>query len=462
MSKLSSTWGSALSDPQAYKQAVEAWEKKIGALIEFRLPGAAAVKGPLSGIPFAVKNNIAVKGWRLSCGSKMLSQIIAPYSASAVEKLQAAGAIVVGTANLDEFGMGSSCENSGIQATHNPWDQKRVPGGSSGGSAAAVAAGEVPFALGTDTGGSVRQPAAFCGVYGLKPSYGAVSRYGLTAYASSLETIGVVAKTVELTQAVFEAMRGRDENDQTSLDYKELSAREIKTIAVLKGLSGLTAGVQSVYDTTLEKLKADGYRLLEVELPALEYAAPAYYTIATAEASANLARFNGIRYGLRPYYAENPDDLVYESRTEGFGDEVKLRIMLGTFVLRSGFQEQFYMRAQRIRSAIKQELDAVFAQADILLTPVFPSQAFLHGDLSMDAFAQRAADKFTVTANLAGIPALSFPAGMADGLPVGLQVSAPAFGEARLFDFCRRFEASFPSPNCPGYMGPCGDSRRLS
>jgi aspartyl-tRNA(Asn)/glutamyl-tRNA(Gln) amidotransferase subunit A len=454
-------WGERLRDATAYRQAVEAWEKKIGALIEFRAPEASppAKGGALAGLPFAVKDNIAVKGWKLSCGSKMLSDIVSPYTATAVAKLEAAGAVVVAKANLDEFGMGSSTENSAIQATHNPWDPARVPGGSSGGSAAAVASGEVAFALGTDTGGSVRQPAAFCGVYGLKPTYGSVSRFGLTAYASSLETIGVAAKTVALTEAVFAAMRGKDPNDQTSLEHRPSPKRELKTVALLKDLRGLSAGVESVYRETVGKLAKDGFKVVEVDLPALEYASPAYYTIATAEASANLARFNGIRYGLRPYYAENPDDLVYEARTEGFGNEVKLRVMLGTFVLRSGFQEQYYMRAQKIRTAIRAELEEVFGKADILLSPVFPTQAFLHGDSSMDAFAQRAADKFTVTANLAGIPALSFPAGMADGLPVGLQVSAPAFEEGRLFDFCSRFEKAFPSPDCPGYMGPDSSGR---
>jgi aspartyl-tRNA(Asn)/glutamyl-tRNA(Gln) amidotransferase subunit A len=454
-------------DKSRYENFVRSWEKKIGSLLEFRLPGGDApassrknaASGPpslLEGLPFAVKNNIAIKDWKLTCGSKMLSGLVSPYTATAVARLEAAGARVVATTNLDEFGMGSSTENSALQRTNNPWDAERVPGGSSGGSAAAVASGIVPFALGSDTGGSVRQPAAFCGAYGLKPTYGSVSRYGLVAYASSLEVIGLVARDVDLAEAAYRAMRGSDPMDQTSLDHPDDApglepgaAPPPKRVAVIGG-EGLEPEVAEALRDAAEALRAAGAAVETVDLPVLDYAVPAYYTIAAAEASANLARFNGIRYGLRPYYAENPDELVLRSRTDGFGPEVKLRVMLGTYVLRSGFQEQYYVRAQKIRTAIKRGLDAVFEKADLILCPVFPTRAFKRGDASMDSFAQKRADVFTVTANLAGIPALSFPAGVRGGLPAGLQFMAPVFGEKRIFAAARLMAGAFPPEACPG------------
>jgi aspartyl-tRNA(Asn)/glutamyl-tRNA(Gln) amidotransferase subunit A len=313
-----------------------------------------------------------------------------------------------------------------------------------------VAAGLVPFALGTDTGGSVRQPASFCGVYGFKPTYGVMSRYGLTAYASSLETPGILATDLDLVKVVFDTAKGRDIHDQTSLDVESPQPRPVKTIAVLADLSDLDPRVKAVYETTLEHLKALGYSLVPVTLPTLEYAVPAYYTIATAEASANLARFNGIRYGHRPVYAENPEHLVRQARTAGFGNEVKTRIMLGTYVLRSGFQDQFYTKAQKVRTLIRNDLQKVFDQADLLLSPTFPVPAFVHGDKTMTEFQQKLADKFTVTANLAGVPALSFPAGLADGLPVGMQFTAPAFAEVRLFEAAAAFATRVPVAPCPG------------
>lgn len=446
-------WRKLVSSPAAYRSRVAEREAKIHALIEFRVPDAAEIPlpgtGPLAGLPFAVKNNIAVEGWNLTCGSRMLAELSAPYSASAVDRLTGAGAMVAGTANLDEFGMGSSTANSFAGPTRNPWDLSRTPGGSSGGSAAAVASGEVPFALGTDTGGSVRQPAAFCGIYGLKPTYGAVSRFGLVAYASSLEGIGVLAESPELAEAVFSVMRGRDPLDHTSVDWNPPPGRPVRTVAVLRDVSALSEEVRTVYEQSVASLGELGYETVPVELPTLEYAAAAYYTIAAAEASANLARFDGIRYGLRPYYAESPEQLVIESRTKGFGPEVKQRIMLGTFVLREGFREQFYQRAQRIRTAIGRELSRVFETADILLSPVYPVTAFRLDDPAMDGFTQKKADMYTVMANLAGLPALSFPAGLPDGLPVGLQVTAPAFAEDVLFRFAQRFREAFRPPVCP-------------
>jgi aspartyl-tRNA(Asn)/glutamyl-tRNA(Gln) amidotransferase subunit A len=397
-----------------------------------------------------VKDNIAVEGFPLTCGSKMLADVVSPYDATIVARIKAAGAFVIGKTNLDEFGMGSSTDNSALATTHNPWDPSRVSGGSSGGSAAAVAAGLVPFTLGTDTGGSVRQPAAFCGVYGFKPTYGVMSRYGLTAYASSLETPGILSKDLDLLKAVFDAAKGRDDHDQTSLDAEPQPARPVKSIAVLADLADLDPRVQQVYQQTLEHLKALGYTLVPVHLSTLDYAVPAYYTIATAEASANLARFNGIRYGHRPVYAENHEHLVRQSRTAGFGNEVKTRIMLGTYVLRSGFQDQFYTKAQKVRTLIRNDLQKVFDQADLLLSPTFPVPAFVHGDKTMNEFQQKLADKFTVTANLAGVPALSFPAGLAEGLPIGMQFTAPAFCEQRLFEAAAAFATRVPVVDCPG------------
>jgi aspartyl-tRNA(Asn)/glutamyl-tRNA(Gln) amidotransferase subunit A len=444
-------WKQFRAKKEAYLAYAQPWEKKVGSFLTFRpdAPGNPG-DGPLSGLPFGVKDNIAVEGFPLTCGSKMLSDVVSPYDATVVARIKAAGAFVIGKTNLDEFGMGSSTDNSALGKTHNPWDVTRVAGGSSGGSAAAVAAGLVPFALGTDTGGSVRQPAGFCGVYGLKPTYGVLSRYGLTAYASSLETPGIMAKDLDLVRAVFDAAKGRDIHDQTSLDPEPQAARPVKTIAVLADLADLDPGVNAVYENTLKVLKDLGFTLVPVTLPTLEYAVPAYYTIAMAEASANLARFNGIRYGHRPVYAENPEHLVRQSRTAGFGDEVKTRIMVGTYVLRSGFQDQFYTKAQKVRTLIRNDLQKVFDQADLLLSPTFPVPAFVHGDKTMTEFQQKLADKFTVTANLAGVPALSFPAGLAGGLPVGMQFTAPAFCEGRLFEAAAAFATQVGVADCPG------------
>jgi aspartyl-tRNA(Asn)/glutamyl-tRNA(Gln) amidotransferase subunit A len=452
----------------------------------------------LAGLPFAVKDNIAVKGFSLSCGSKLLEELRAPYTATAVQKLEAAGAWVLGKTNLDEFGMGSSTDNSAIKQTNNPWDTSRVPGGSSGGSAAAVAAGIVPFALGSDTGGSVRQPASFCGVLGLKPSYGAVSRYGLVAYASSLESIGILADTSARCRAVFAAIRGKDPLDQTSQDAPAgaaplygndragspkvigvLSAEAIAqalaaTAASIEGSPGtretaaqaalLEKEVRQGFELAKTRLAALGHRLVEVNIPSLKYGVPAYYTIATAEASANLARFDGVRYGRRPPWAENPDDLIDKTREAGFGPEVKLRILLGTFVLRSGFQDRYYLQAQRIRAGIRRSFEELLGGAeyqdrdaprcDAILMPVFPTRAFGRGDTgaALSPFAQKAADLYTCCANLAGLPALAFPVDLAGGLPVGVQLLGRAFSEAALLDMVEAYEQAHPFPHPAGYQ----------
>ncbi|MDR2049566.1 MAG: aspartyl/glutamyl-tRNA amidotransferase subunit A [Treponema sp.] len=500
--------------PEDFPLYVREWEEKIGAFIELResevsppvpaprvsppverLPEKAAAL--VRDLPFAVKDNIAVKGFSLSCGSKLLADLRSPYTATAVRKLQAAGAEVIGKTNLDEFGMGSSTDNSGIKKTNNPWDPSRVPGGSSGGSAAAVAAGMVPFALGSDTGGSVRQPAAFCGVVGLKPTYGAVSRYGLVAYASSLEGIGILADSAARTRAVFACIRGRDPMDDTSRDppagapplygqtggsgltigvlSPEAVARAVaRTVASSAGAGDGRAALEIAaqaaeledevrrgFELAKERFTALGCTLAEVEIPSLKYGVAAYYTIATAEASANLARFDGIRYGRRPPRAENPDELIDKTREAGFGDEVKLRILLGTFVLRSGFQDRYYLRAQRIRAGIRANFEALLGgddytktaagRLDAILLPVFPSRAFGRGPSSLSAFAQKAADLYTCCANLAGLPAVAFPVSVEGGLPVGVQLLGRAFSESKLLDLVEACETAHPFPHPAGY-----------
>ncbi|WP_018526988.1 amidase family protein [Alkalispirochaeta alkalica] len=459
---------------ERYRSFLEHQDRAIGSFLEIGAPGVwdcapgngsasgddpprgecSGENGPhLTDLPLAVKDNIAVEGYHLTCGSPMLQSLKAPYTATAVEKLVEAGALVVGKTNMDEFGMGSSTSNTPLGTTVNPWDHSRVAGGSSGGSAAAVAHQLVPVALGSDTGGSVRQPAAFCGVYGLKPTYGAVSRFGLTAYASSLETIGILGSRLDELEAVFRVIRGEDARDQTSRawprgdDEGEGSRDDAPpgTIGVLQGELGLSPGMEKSYRATQEALTDLGYRLEPVTLTTLDYTVPAYYTIAAAEASANLARYNGIRYGHRPVFAENPGELMSSARSEALGEEVKLRILLGTFVLRSGFQDQFYLRAQKIRTLIAGELDRVYQGVQALLMPVFPCQAFLRDqEEGMDSFRQKVADRFTCTANLAGLPALAFPAGVQDGLPAGMQLMGPAFSEERLCRVARDLSAVFP------------------
>ncbi|HUX22043.1 MAG TPA: Asp-tRNA(Asn)/Glu-tRNA(Gln) amidotransferase subunit GatA [Spirochaetia bacterium] len=457
-------WKSVLNDSERqkrYSSYVRAWEDRIGSFLEFdpargrrAANGESAKHGNLAGLPFAVKDNIAVEGFHLTCGSKILEGFLSPYTATAVSRLEAAGAVVVGKTNLDEFGMGSSTENSALGKTSNPWDLERVAGGSSGGSAAAVAAGLVPFALGSDTGGSIRQPAAFCGVYGLKPTYGTVSRFGLVAYASSLEGIGVLSEDVDLVREVFQTMQGVDPLDHSTVEAEHIEPvpeREKIAVGVISNIGELDPAVEQAYREAIKNLEGLQMPVTEVELPSLEFVVPAYYTIATAEASANLARFNGIRYGHRPEWAENPEELVRKARNEGFGPEVKLRILLGTYVLRSGFQDQYYIRAQKIRTAIRLDFDRAFEKVQTILMPVFPTPAFERGAAGLTPFQQKLADKFTVTANLAGIPALTFPSASSSGVPVGLQFMGPAFSEERLFSAAKRYASQFPPRHPDGY-----------
>lgn len=428
---------------ETYARFISEQDTDVGSFLEV---GAPSQWGDATVLPIACKDNIAVKGYRLTCGSRMLQELVSPYDATAVARLREAGMPVVGKTNLDEFGMGSSTENSALGTTRNPWNLERVTGGSSGGSAAAVAQRLVPAAIGSDTGGSIRQPAAFCGVYGLKPTYGTVSRYGLVAYASSLEVIGVVADSVDHTAQVFEGMRGIDERDHSSVAPPEAGAPspEARTIGVLSGDLGLDPAVERNFAATAEALRDLGYKTVPVELTTGEHVVPSYYTIAAAEASANLARFNGVRYGHRPVYSENPEELMRGARSEGFGDEVKLRIVLGTYVLRSGFQDQYYTRAQKIRTLIRRELDEIYKSVDLILLPAFPTQAFPRGDSGMDAFQQKVADRFTSTANLAAVPALTVPTGREEGLPVGMQLMGPVFSEERLFGVARKLAEPFP------------------
>ncbi len=472
MDGLGRAWQGLLHDRgrrSRWEDGVRTVEEQVHSFLQFDPDLArddSAPEGLLAGVPFAVKDNIAVSRFRLTCGSRMLANLVSPYTATAVQRLQREGAVVVGKTNLDEFGMGSSTENSALLQTANPWDPDRVPGGSSGGSAAAVAAGLVPFALGSDTGGSIRQPAAFCGVYGLKPTYGAVSRYGLVAYASSLEVIGVIARDVATSREVFERMRGADERDHSSVESDPPAPRAADGCATSAGrvvgiprecrAMAVHPDVQAAFADTERTLGELGYTLVEVELPTLQYAVAAYYVIATAEASANLARFDGVRYGQRAMDADTPEELMKRSRSRGLGDEVKLRILLGTYVLRSGFQEQYYLRAQRIRTAIRQDFERAFCRADLILMPVYTHPPFKRGGAELDPFAQKLADIYTSAANLAGIPAMSFPAALAGGLPIGMQFLAPSFGEERLFTACADFERVFPAPRPPLFAADGG------
>jgi len=446
-----------MKSSEKWKAFVESRQKDLGSYLQFdpeRGSADSSPEGPLAGVPFAVKDNIAVRGFRLTCGSRMLRDFVSPYSATVIERLQKAGGIVAGKTNLDEFGMGSSTENSALLETRNPWDLRRVPGGSSGGSAVAVAAGLAAFGLGSDTGGSVRQPAAFCGVYGLKPTWGAVSRFGLVAYASSLEGIGVMAKTVEMTETVFSLIRGQDPRDHSSLSWQPPALKKGPWVIGVPRECGdvpMHPDVKKTLENTRGLLRKLGHDIRDVSFPTLDHVVSSYYVIATAEASANLARFDGVRYGHRTRRAETPEAMTVASRTEGLGPEVKLRILLGTYVLRSGFQDEYYLRAQRIRTAIRMDFQKAFEGVDLVLMPVYPVPPFERGSADFDPFSQKLADIFTCAANLAGLPAMSFPAALENGLPIGMQFLAPPFAEELLFAACRQLEKEFPSPDAPGF-----------
>ena len=397
---------------------------------------------PLAGVPVALKDNLCTAGLRTTAGSRMLEQFVPPYDATAVQRLRAAGAIVIGKTNCDEFAMGSSTEHSAFGPTRNPRATDRSPGGSSGGSAAAVAAGMTPLALGSDTGGSVRQPAAFCGVVGLKPTYGRVSRYGLIAFASSLDQIGPLAATTEDVALALTAIAGTDPSDATSSsrrvpDFASALTGDIRGLRIGVPIAllepGVDEGVRRAFDTALTTLRGRGAVIRDVALPHARFGIPVYYLVATAEASANLARYDGVRYGFRSHGADTLDAFYAQTRREGFGTEVKRRIMLGTYALSAGYYDAYYLKAQQVRTLIRRDFDAAFAAVDVVALPTSPTPAFRLGERLDDPLQMYLADVFTVGAPLAGLPALSVPCGEVEpGLPVGLQLIGRMFDEATL------------------------------
>ena len=414
------------------------------------LARAAGKPGALLGIPIGIKDLLNVEGQPCTCSSRLLEGYIAPYDATAIARLRAAGAVFLGRTNMDEFAMGSSTENSAFQVTRNPVDTTRVPGGSSGGSAAALAAGEAIATLGTDTGGSIRQPAAFCGCTGLKPTYGRISRYGLTAFASSLDQIGPMTKTVEDAAILLGVMSGLDPMDSTTLDVPVpdyTSALREDLTGIRLGLpreyfiDGMDPAVRASMDAAVELCRSLGAEIVEVSLPHTEYSIAVYYIIATAEASANLARFDGVRYGHRTAQADDPIDMYGKTRQEGFGPEVKRRIILGTYVLSSGYYDAYYLKAQKVRTLIRRDFEQAFRSCDALLAPATPTPAFRVGENTADPLKMYLSDVFTATANLAGICAMSVPSyPTPEGLPVGLQILGPAFGEERILHVGHAFE----------------------
>ncbi|MDD5064261.1 MAG: Asp-tRNA(Asn)/Glu-tRNA(Gln) amidotransferase subunit GatA [Phycisphaerae bacterium] len=420
--------------------------------IDKRIANGEAV-GELAGVPVAIKDNMCTTFGTTTCASKILKNFHAPYNATVVDKLIAADAVIVGKTNLDEFAMGSSTENSSLKQTVNPWDIKRVPGGSSGGSTAAVAAGLCCAALGSDTGGSIRQPASFCGVVGLKPTYGRVSRYGLVAYGSSLDQIGPITRTVGDCALMMNVITGHDEKDSTSVsesvvpacNYLEKLDEPISglKIGIVPGLNtGSDSDVQKAISGAIEVYKKLGAEIIEVEMPHFDYAIAAYYVIATAEASSNLARYDGVHYGHR---TKNPKDYIEvytKSRAEGFGKEVKRRIMLGTYALSSGYYDAYYLKALKVRNLIRGDFTKAFERCQAILMPVSPTTAFKIGEKVDDPLKMYLSDIYTIAANLAGVPGISIPCGFdKNNLPVGLQILTPAFSEDKLLRISRMFEA---------------------
>jgi aspartyl-tRNA(Asn)/glutamyl-tRNA(Gln) amidotransferase subunit A len=409
--------------------------------------------GMLAGIPIAIKDNMCTEGIRTTCGSKILENFIPPYESTVTQKLAAAGAVLVGKTNLDEFAMGSSTENSAYQLTANPWDLERVPGGSSGGSAAAVAAEEAVVSLGSDTGGSIRQPASFCGVVGLKPTYGLVSRYGLVAYASSLDQIGPFGRCVEDVAILLQAIAGHDPKDATSLnlpvpDYvsplkPSLKAKSGIKIGVIKETFG--EGLDPVVEQTVTKaisvLQELGAEIQIVSCPRFRYGLPTYYIIAPSEASANLARYDGVKYGFRHPDADNLIEMYQKTRAQGFGAEVKRRIMVGTYVLSAGYYDAYYLKAQKVRTLIKEDFDRAFSQVEVLVCPTAPTTAFKAGEKTADPLSMYLSDLMTIPVNLAGLPGISVPCGFDEqGLPIGMQLIGKPLGESRLLEVAHAYE----------------------
>src|SRR5687768_8779565 len=440
---------------KSVEQAVTAAEnlnETLNAFLQIDRQGAleraAAADGPLAGVPVAVKDNICVRGMQASCGSRILGDYHPPYNATVIERLTQAGAVVIGKTNCDEFAMGSSNENSAFGPVKNPWDPTRVPGGSSGGSAVAVAAGQACFGIGTDTGGSIRQPAALSGVVGMKPTYGRVSRYGVVAFASSLDQIGPFGRTVEDIALVCQALFGVDPHDATTMP---LPAEELRRDLErgVKGMrlgvpreyfiEGIEPGVERAVRAAIRELESQGAKIEEVSLPSTDYALGVYYIVQPAEASANLARYDGVRFGLRV----EGRDLVgtyMATRGAGFGAEVKRRMILGTYALSTGYYDAYYVKAQKVRTVIKKEFDDVFARVDALVTPTSPTVAFCIGAKTNDPLAMYLNDVFTLPVNIAGLPGISVPCGLSEGLPVGLQVIANSYQEATMFRVAAAFE----------------------
>jgi aspartyl-tRNA(Asn)/glutamyl-tRNA(Gln) amidotransferase subunit A len=411
----------------------------------------AGEAGPLAGIPLAVKDVLCVDGVETTAGSQILRGFKAPYTGTAVRRLFDAGAVMVGVTNCDEFAMGSSTENSGYFTTHNPWDLERVPGGSSGGSASAVAAGEAVVSLGTDTGGSIRQPAALCGVVGMKPTYGRVSRYGLIAFASSLDQIGPFGRTVEDCAIVLEAMAGHDPLDATSSDRPNDVRRDFdKGVEGMRlgvpreyyDVEGIEPGVKAAIDKAIDALRRAGAEIVDVTLPHTDYGLAAYYIIAPAECSSNLARFDGVRYGMSDQDAANVTDAYMQTRRKGFGTEVRRRVMLGTYALSSGYYDAYYLKAQKVRTLIKRDFDSAFEKCDAIVSATSPTVAFPIGSKTQDPLAMYLCDVLTLGGNLAGLPGISVPCGLSEGLPVGLQVLAPQWREDVALRVARGYEVA--------------------
>jgi aspartyl-tRNA(Asn)/glutamyl-tRNA(Gln) amidotransferase subunit A len=458
---------SAVELVQAHLDTIGRFDERIGAFLhldgEAALARAEAIDakrrageplGRLAGLPVGLKDNLCVRGGPTTCGSRMLQNFVPPYDAHVVERLVAEDAILLGKLNMDEFGMGSSTETSAFRKTRNPWNLEHSPGGSSGGSAAAVAAGMLPLALGSDTGGSIRQPAGFCGVVGLKPTYGRVSRYGLVAFASSLDQIGPFARDVHGAALLLEAIAGRDVRDSTSVDRpvppyakgldEPLSGLRIGVVRE-HFAEGLDPEIEASVRAALDVYRSLGAEIVEISLPHSAYAVAAYYLVAPSEASSNLARYDGVHYGRRAAQFDDMIDMYATSRGEGFGDEVKRRIMLGAYALSAGYYDAYYLRALKVRRLIREDFDKAFASVDVIAGPVAPRTAFRLGELADDPLAMYLADVYTVSANLAGIPGISIPAGVSGGgLPIGLQLLAPAFEEERLLRAARMFERAAP------------------
>jgi len=410
----------------------------------------------LSGVPIGIKDNMCTQGILTTCGSKMLQNFIPPYESTVTQKLANLGAVMVGKTNLDEFAMGGSSETSAMGGTANPWDVSRVPGGSSGGSAAAVSAGECVVAVGSDTGGSIRQPASFCGIVGIKPTYGLVSRFGLVAFASSLDQVGSFGRSVEDTAILLEAIAGYDPKDSTSIKvdipkYSELLTPDLtqslkgKKIGVIKETfgEGLNSEVDAAVRKAIAHLESMGAEIQEISCPRFRYGLPTYYIIATSEASANLARYDGVKYGLRGESAENLLNMYCQTREQGFGAEVKRRIMIGTYVLSAGYYDAYYLKAQKVRTLIKQDFDRAFENVDILISPTAPTTAFKSGSKAEDPLSMYLLDLMTIPANLAGLPGLSLPCGFdAQGLPIGLQMVGNVLREDTLLQVAYAYEQS--------------------